>query len=156
MVRVGFARELARKTVKELEIIAPPVDVEHIAQAYGVKVEYFEGWPKTLRGRFWRTQFLIGINAADIRTRQRFTIAHELGHFFMRHDSDEFSEYESSLNSPKEELDIEASEFASELLMPLKWVKEDFRKIRNADQMAHRYNVSKSAMWLRLLRLNLI
>ena len=156
MARVGFARELARKTLEELEIRTLPVDVIQIAQAYGVRVEAFKGWPKTLRGRLWRTHFLIGVNVEDIETRQRFTIAHELGHFLMRHDSDEFTEYESSLDSPKQEFDIEASEFASELLMPLKWVKADFVKIRSADQMVYRYNVSKTAMWLRLVRLKLV
>lgn len=105
--------------------------------------------------------FLISINAADPETRQRFTLAHELGHYMLhRHligdglDDDrayrstEAGKYHNTLIGPKEE--TEANKFAANLLMPRDAV-ESARKSHNNDvaAMAKLFGVSVQAMSIR-------
>ncbi|MCV0428721.1 MAG: ImmA/IrrE family metallo-endopeptidase [Roseibium sp.] len=70
----------------------------------------------------------IQINAHDNKHRKRFTIGHEIGHFYLRHDrylrsetiaeADLFIDRESANSYNYERLEIQANTFASELLLP--------------------------------------
>jgi len=156
MASVGFARQMARKTLRELSITSPPVEVESVAEAHGLTVERFDNWPEKLHGQLWRGQRVIGINGNDHHTRQRLTIAHELGHFVLHHDILEFVDHEGTIDDPEKDLDVEAYEFGGELLMPMRWIKSDYAKIRDAKKLALRYDVSEPALLVRLLKLGLI
>ena len=79
--------------------------------------------------------FLIGFNKNHQLYRRRFTIAHEIGHLLMGH---------TCSNSKENNSEIEANTFASELLIPTKFIKRDFREEPNAiPQLAKRYCVSQ-------------
>ena len=63
------------------------VDVEGLAEELGVEVGRHPYRPElcgTLQ-RFGR-KWMIGVNASDTLTRQRWTIAHEIGHYVMHRD----------------------------------------------------------------------
>jgi Zn-dependent peptidase ImmA (M78 family) len=103
--------------------------------------------------------------------RQRFTIAHEIGHFYLRHVGEIFVE-EHVLNKrdgrssyaidPKE---IEANNFAAALLMPAQMVgravidrinKNPSIKLEDlTDDLAEKFHVSRQAMGYRLINLGL-
>ena len=156
MPRVGFARQMARKILEELSITSLPVDVELVAKGHGLTIERFYDWPEKLHGQLWRGRRVIGVNGNDHYTRQRLTLAHELGHFVLHHDLLEFVDYEGALDDPQKDLDVEAYEFGGELLMPMQWIKQDYAKNQDAKRLALRYNVSEPALWVRLIRLGLI
>ena len=59
------------------------------------------------------------------------------------------------LNSKKPE-EIEANQFAAELLMPLEMLKKDLQSKKNAKDIAKEYNVSEEAVWWRLYDCKLI
>ena len=106
--------------------------------------------------------FLLTINATDPDTRQRFTLAHEIGHYMLhRHlvgdglDDDrayrstEVGKYHNTLIGPKEER--EANKFAANLLMPRdainrEWAKDDI----TVSQMSRLFGVSEHAMSIRV------
>lgn len=106
--------------------------------------------------------FLITINATDPDTRQRFTLAHELGHYMLhRHlvgdglDDDrayrstELGKYHNTLIGPKEE--TEANKFAANLLMPREAIIRERERLRNnLAAMANLFGVSEHAMSIRL------
>ena len=76
----------AKRILDRFEVIHPPVNVESIARGLGLWVVYKEMELRTSgmlvrRGR----QATIGVNQAHHIHRQRFTIAHELGHHLMHH-----------------------------------------------------------------------
>lgn len=87
---------------------------------------------------------------------KNFTIAHELGHWVLHKD------LPKSERSPKNER--EADLFATYLLMPEKFVREEFAKIippfvwKKSYELADKFRVSKKAMKIRLSQreLNLI
>ena len=112
---------------------------------------------------------VIGVNSSHPETRQRFTIAHELGHVLLHKEeslhvdetaSIRFRDEESSLATKSDE--IEANQFAAELLMPEHLVTEEIAKLPDADPedaipiLAERFQVSEQAMTLRLNRLGLL
>ena len=111
----------------------------------------------------------IAVNDAHHQNRQRFTIAHEIGHFCLHKDGDhvhfdeDFRVYKRNGRSalaidPQE---IEANQFAAELLMPTNMLRSDFTKVKGMEEdaiatLASRYRVSSKAMEFRLQNLGLI
>ena len=98
----------------------------------------------------------IYVKEKDIATRQRFTIAHELGHEFLhiKEDSDgKIISFRSLRNKREKEADI----FAAELLMPADLVKREYKKtfFPTSSYLANIFNVSKTAMQYRLQELRL-
>lgn len=158
MTRVGYARNMARKLIRQLDITAPPVPVEDVADFVGLKVIPY-GFPKEVSGVLVVSDdvMAIGVNKAHVPVRQRFSIAHEIGHFMLSHDDFFFLDFTDSTleNLNREETnkdaEVEANEFAAELLMPTEMVKRDFRPGEtNPKEMAAAYGVSEQALWIKL------
>jgi predicted transcriptional regulator len=96
------------------------------------------------------------INRHESRERQRFTLAHEIGHYLLHreHIGDGISDdilYRSKLSSNQE---IEANRFAAELLMPRNIIKKIIEENRNStvdiECISADFGVSKEAMSIRL------
>jgi len=101
---------------------------------------------------------IIGINGSQAPVRQRFSIAHELGHFVLHHEAEHLVELDAQLageshapgfDGRKEQA---ANNFAAELLMPGDWVRADARSY-SLSRLAKRYDVSEAAMAFRLTNL---
>jgi Zn-dependent peptidase ImmA (M78 family) len=162
------AEERASQLLRELAIEAPPVPVDAIADQIGATIsrEPFRGG---ISGMLYRTEgrAVIGVNSAEPHTRQRFTIAHEIGHFLLhegrpliidRHVRIDRRDHSSSMGTKREE--IEANAFAAELLMPDTMVHTHVQALmRNDDslpadrlvnRLAREFDVSAQAMEIRL------
>ncbi len=71
---------------------------------------------------------ILNINVENIR-RQRFTIAHEIGHFMChRNLKTEFIDNHLSLNNFSDKLETEANLFAAWLLMPANIIESEFSR----------------------------
>jgi len=158
------AREKATDLVKD--VTAAPVPVERIAKNLGVRIEYapldgeLSGFAHTRDG-----VSMIGVNSLHAAVRQRFTIAHELGHICLHQSElqavvhvDKGSLRRDSISSEgSDPLEVEANAFASEFLMPQHLLQsllagklvdlEDDETIKN---LAKRFRVSEAAMRYRL------
>jgi Zn-dependent peptidase ImmA (M78 family) len=101
----------------------------------------------------------IVLNAKDSSNRQRFTCAHEVGHFVRRKESGddyEYIDYRDIFSSTGErEEERFANSFAACLLMPEEHVRRFHRKGLSDIQMALRFDVSRDAMSFRIANLNL-
>lgn len=73
------------------------------------------------------------------KVRQRFTVAHELGHNFLEHTSI-FGDNEQFCNLSREK---EADAFAGELLVPSSDLKSFLKENRSLKDVMDRYDVSK-------------
>lgn len=151
-------KSISRQKVQSLlamsEITEPPVDVERIAEDLGFMIVPYD-FPDKRRGviHIDGTDKAIGINENQSKQMQRFTIAHELGHFLYGHQHYEktFVDDESRFKSPHFHQEREADIFAAELLMPREWLEQDVAQIGlKAEELAEKYNVSEQAMWIRL------
>jgi Zn-dependent peptidase ImmA (M78 family) len=112
------------------------------------------------------------VNAHHHPHRQRFTIAHEIGHHRL-HDSDAYLDGNASLRfrdgtsaTGTDREEREANAFAASLLMPSSWVHDRFlqlvrgRRIIDEDgaiaRLAQQFDVSEQAMRFRLVNLGLV
>lgn len=114
--------------------------------------------------------YTIIVNTKKPTTRQHFTIAHELGHYYLHKNklsSDEWIiDDDNSLdgaktlfrldNGERNVIEKEANNFAAALIMPEELVGDAWKKIKNIEECAKIFNVSILAMTIRLEKLGLI
>ena len=160
------------KILEDLDITSAPIDLDRIVDYLGLKIVYkpFDGDISGCLLRDKEGNAIIGINSAHHENRQRFTIAHEIGHYLLHkgeptwidRNNLERINFRSSFSdtvNPIEE--IQANKFAAQLLMPREMLVEDilaFDNIEDIDfvsELANKYQVSKHALTIRLTHLNL-
>lgn len=148
--------ELAEKALNTIEFNEPPVSVEKVAEKVGFKIIPFE-FHDELSGVLKKDKAVIGVNKKHHPLRQRFSIAHELGHYLLGHEElndESFVDERFDKPIPREK---EANIFAAALLMPKKSVTDSVKKHGlDIKKMAKLFQVSEQAMTIRLLELNLI
>ena len=100
----------------------------------------------------------IYINENDSLNRQRFTVAHELGHIILHHESNEesYKEVDFRTNNGFDERESQANSLAAALLMPRTKANEIWKKLQDVDDFADAFKVSKQAASIRLENLRLI
>lgn len=141
-----------------------PVDPFAIARELGINVYIDRSLPPDVSGMLRKQAGYsdpeILLNASDSRNRQRFTCAHELGHYTQRVKSGkdgvwEYVDKRDPLSSQGLEPDeVYANQFAAELLMPRDVVSERAAG-SNAAALAIDFGVSGDAMGFRLENLRL-
>lgn len=136
-----------------------PVDPVRIAAALGIRVVKATLDPD-MSGALVKElgkDAVIVLNAMDSPNRQRFTCAHEIGHFVKRSDKPDEYEYvdrRTSLSSTgRDPEEVYANRFAAALLMPAKEVARLYGEGLSDVQLQLRFDVSLEAMRLRLTNL---
>jgi Zn-dependent peptidase ImmA (M78 family) len=150
-----------------------PIDLDKIARLANANVEVAE-LATGLSGFAYQKDGMkfIGVSADEGTERQRFTLAHELGHLFLHRD--EALRYDKGLMLLRNEhssdgtdiKEIEANRFAAELLMPEEELRKDMAESpsvyfmndstftqRYVKKLAEKYQVSPRAMSVRITTL---
>jgi Zn-dependent peptidase ImmA (M78 family) len=136
-----------------------PVNPVEIARRMGVMVE---GDPFMVGSGYYRANHQgrphISYNSLEPAVRQRFTVAHEIGHFVHGDEDAPRDTLESFNAKSREPREIAANKFAAALLMPAEMVKFLVREQRMTDlsSLAKKFGVSTAAMKFRLTNLGLI
>lgn len=168
------AENAARGLLKKLGAgDRPPINVRRIAESLGLAVvessELELGERGQISGLLLRREgrTICVLNKLQSRTRRRFTLAHELGHFLLHPAQESYIDVvaRSARSSEGTDLwEIEANAFAAELLMPASLVIEcapdDLDPSFHDDQdkiveLAKTFRVSREAMTFRLMNLGL-
>ncbi len=136
-----------------------PVDPKEIAEREGIVVRAqtsgelagASGWYRQLESP------TILFNSSEVNTRQRFTIAHELGHHVMKH-GERPRDTSAAFMNPLDSAEVSANRFAAELLMPIHpmRVMVEERQVTSVTALAMAFNVSEPAMMYRLRNLGYI
>lgn len=171
---VSFARrENIRAEARALAaahgIQVAPVPVERIAKAMGISVRYTP-LEDELSGMALvkDTARVIAVNALHHPNRQRFTIAHEMGHHVLHadilaagiHVDKVILRRDELAATGTDDLEIEANTFASELLMPRDLVAPLLKQTIDLNDEAQllaeakRFRVSLAALQFRLASLS--
>lgn len=161
MIRAREARSRARQLLKMAGVTTAPVDVHALADFLNFIVIPFP-FPESIHGVTFIEDGVrsIGINEREARTRQRFSIAHEIGHYLSGHESYDdtkthVEDHPGWLNSHNRQ-EIEANEFAAELLMPEPFLRRDVAQYGlDVPALAKRYHVSEQALWIQLIDLKI-
>ncbi len=152
--RIGFPRGMARKVLRKYAVTKPSTPVGEIAEGEGLKILYRK-WPNSVGALLLRKNRIIGVSSNHHPHRQRFSIAHELGHYFLNHRLDDYEE-NITLDNPPAGDDFsriqnrQADEFASELPVPLPIIKVFYKKIKDGRALAHIFNVSQEVVFIAL------
>lgn len=175
---IRYARNQAEKLVAELEPGLVPVNVNSIAKRLGMVV-FQEKLEEGISGLLITKTGMkpsICLQANDHPHRQRFTTAHEIGHFVLRHqfqkgehvhiDRGHFISQRGPRASQGDNLqEIEANQFAASLLMPSDLIiqavsalkkNEDLLTDTNVWALSKTFQVSEQAITIRLETLGLL
>lgn len=167
MSRPARIEKLASAALARVKAKPFKVDPHAVAEAHGAEVVEIREDSNT-SGMVIRQggRTIIGVNKHHPENRQRFTVAHELGHMLMHADQPLIvddnglsligrrAEGESTVR------EVEANAFAAALLMPAEWVEQVIGEQEiavDADEkvfaLAKKFGVSQQAMMFRLINL---
>lgn len=159
---------LARCNVKKA-----PIPIEEIVRAVGLSIiEYNLG--EDISGVLIINESMgtIGINPKDNYTRQRFSIAHELGHYLLHKKDNElfvdkdfivkYRHTNRNYSVSEKRQEQEANAFAAALLMPAKFIEDEMEneelselsETELIEVLANKFKVSAVAMSYRFANLN--
>lgn len=149
----------AKALLEEFWDMKVPVDPEFFAKKLGLTVVFSKLGAKS--GYLDVSRKEIHVNESENKERQRFTIAHELGHFCLGHGSSyRDTRVPSSFlyNESDAKKEYLANQFAADLLMPAIAIKAliDGMGIRDASKLRKHLGVSSQALYVRLLALGYI
>ena len=167
-IRRKHIRDLAERLLAEHNYTSAPINLETIAQTQNAIV-HKQPVGDDVSGFLYRNNTkstaVIGVNMNQSENRQRFTIAHELGHYLLHTGNDVHVDHsfvikkrDSKSSQGVDVEEIEANLFAAELLMPATFLEHDLAQMDGLDLMdetqinrlANRYRVSVQAMAIRL------
>lgn len=146
----------------------PKINVEAIAEAEGIAV-VSRALDENTSGLIVKGAdgtVTIGVNSAHHPNRRRFTIAHELGHYYLHNGGARMfvdkRDWRASAGVDRRE--IEANRFAAALLMPEPLLRaavgsrilDAFENEAELSDLADRFGVSRQAITLRLKNLDLL
>ncbi|MDL2172057.1 ImmA/IrrE family metallo-endopeptidase [Asaia sp. HumB] len=147
----------AQETLKLVDYREGPVDLGHICSALSIDLQYsnqefHDTDGKLILGSAHFQRKVISINDHGNRSRERFTIAHEIGHFCLKHhryfysentiERDFFINEEERGDFNLDRLECQANIFSSELILPdycFKNMTEQFRKLLDIRDRGHGY-----------------
>ena len=163
--------ERARQVLADTEAGQVPVPLELVAQRLGIDLtELPMGDEVSGLLALDEDGASIAYNPGHPRVRQRFTIAHELGHFVLHH-SDDGLFIDKGYTVVKREKrprgsdlrEVEANQFAAALLMPADLLEQELARTsfdlateQALDELATRFEVSRTAMTYRIAQLGLL
>jgi Zn-dependent peptidase ImmA (M78 family) len=175
-IRIQSARKTAEALVDRLNINVVPIDVNTVARSLGLQIVYLE-LPEDISGLLISKDqsATICVREGEPLVRQRFTIAHEIGHFCMRHQFESGAHVErvhvdegwkvtarsNSKSTGVDPIEVEANQFAGALLMPSRILKDRANKLgtqfhdEQVSDLAREFKVSEQAMAIRLSSLGL-
>ena len=150
--------ELASNVLLANDMYSIPVDVIRIANFNDIKV-YEAKLEKNISGAIRldkeNNKYEILVNSEDSEVRKRFTIAHELGHYFLHKEILESEGthvdflYRLEKNDEVLDMEREADYFGGALLMNKIFMMK-LRDSYSIKELADMFNVSASAMTVRM------
>lgn len=163
--KLSLIEREVRQLLIEADVKGPPVPVKKLARMKGAKIRYepYEDDNQELSGVLFREgdKKIIGVNSLHAPVRQRFTIAHEIGHLLLHTDDLFVDGTVQALNRDRksrqatDQKEIDANQFAATLLMPKQFLAERIQQGRTVNlsrlyELAEEFRVSAEAMTFRL------
>lgn len=155
--------EMTQELLQSLDALEVPVDLDYISEKIGIEVKRGQ-LGDDVSGTIYimgEGKAAVALNSTNTPKRQRFTLAHEIGHFIMHKgrgihvDTEQMLfRREGAVSDPRE---TAANQFAACLLMPRTLLDKELDGDElDIDKLAQKFNVSSQAMSYRLLNLKLI
>lgn len=170
------AEQKGLELLDNLNITSVPIPIKKIVRTLGIKLQAYNLGNEVSGALVIENgKARIGYNPSESKVRQRFTIAHELGHYILHGKDKKNDLYVDNVkvmfrrqNATQAQLkqEREANVFAATILMPEHLVEKRLDEMYRekpfltddniVKEMAAIFNVSSIAMAIRLSNLNLI
>lgn len=128
--------------------LCPPIDIEYLAKCLGFQVVRIYAVGDECSGIVSPKHKLIGVNGNHHPHRQRFTIAHEVGHILLHHPAEQQCTVREVAAFNRE-----ADMFASELLVPSFFLASVACRFHSERTIARLFDVSDNVMLLKIGRI---
>lgn len=150
----------AEDMLRMFSVMSPPVPIDDIARGLGASLRYDakldrEDLSGTLFGSDTPPPWaLITVNPMEPPTRQRFTIAHEIGHLMLHPVGAQYRDPKEHYGPGASRIEAQANGYAAKLLMP-EFMLRHLISVYGRDEarLAAAFDVSVAAMRTRLGRL---
>ena len=145
---------------ENIENIVPPINLSLILKKNNFTIKQGDFSDKNVSGAYSKIENSIYLARSENYTRKVFTIAHELGHYFLHSGVTSEFFYRSQMTQIFQDgenkiMESEANCFAASLLMPEKVLKKYWDMTNDIDKLAVIFNVSTVGIFLRLKHLGL-
>lgn len=173
MKKHTLAEQQAARILQDYNITSYPVKLMHIAIKEKIELKYFPDSGDyddlKLSGKIEKKKngaTTIWVNKFQSKGRQRFALAHELGHFYfdMPKAGGELEDYRFYRSNETNPVEVRANQFATCLLMPAKFIETAITDLeinkycmdayRDVIELAKTFEVPLPVMWFRLIDLN--
>jgi Zn-dependent peptidase ImmA (M78 family) len=152
-------KDILLSVYASLEDVEVPVNLNLILKNSGLDVKEGQFKEPEIAGAYDKANKTIYVAQKEPYTRKSFTIAHELGHFFLHSNVPSEVFYRNQITNLTQEdkkIEAQANWFAASLLMPEHLVKKYWELTNhNIDELATIFNVSPTALYYRLKNLEL-
>lgn len=164
-LRNRISAKKASQIVDSLKLSSPPIVlrdvIKHLHEVMGYKFFVDKiNLKDTYSGQIVISGMNVGIlyNQNHTQVRQRFTVAHELGHLILSNGQKMETMDEIVDLTTKSRAEVEANNFAAELLMPTKLLRTILKQgpIGSVEALAKQFDVSTEAMWYQITKSNLL
>jgi Zn-dependent peptidase ImmA (M78 family) len=135
--RIGFVRKYARELLKRHGISGPPVDLQILLKKEGLDYQEVDYFPDDVDALIipFEGRVIAAVNQNHHINRRRFSLAHELCHHLLHQDRSVLEDritidtdlIQEQFHS-KDVYEAEADIFAGELLVPLPFLKKEYKK----------------------------
>jgi len=151
------AKQLAWEVLEANMIVKPPIIAANLAKSYGLQVSCgrFKPGYEHIAGFIDTDENSIVVNTMDSVQRQNFTIAHELGHYLLKHHEQDgytflLRDTTSMIKTPMEQ---EANCFAANVLVPDMFLREYLNQYPGIadERLARLFGVSADVIRFRRL-----
>lgn len=142
--------------ISELDL---PINISKITDDEDLTIVIGDFRDQRVSGAFNRNEKKIYVSKSDAYTRKAFTVAHELGHYFLHQDENEevfLRLYNDEPDTPVDVREVEANKFAAALLMPSELVERYWLVTGNIVDIARIFGVSNTTANFRLQSLGLL
>ena len=146
---------MARKVLSKYGNVDQPIDIFKLAEEEEFEVKLLNQ-PKSFSGILNAKLKAIGVNENHHPHRQSFSVAHEMGHYYLGHPPVQELQHIDGGGVTEKTHDAEANEFAGELLVPMAMLKKEVKYMNSLEDLVTRFNVSKEVITIQVIKHGLL
>lgn len=158
-INANYANEL----IEKLEL-KPPIDLYELCKRFNIEIVKADLKNAYAYFRIRKGKKVIFLSNSIVGTeKEKFTIAHELGHYFLPNHlekiSDMYTKNDYMYKNERKKIETEVDKFAAELIMPSKYINSELENVslenfKQLHELAQKYQVSLTSLLCKYVDVN--
>lgn len=158
-INAVYANELIEKLN-----LKPPINLYELCKMFNIEIVKADLENAYAYFRIRKGKKVIFLSNSIVNTeKEKFTIAHELGHYFLPNHlekiDDMYTKTDYMYKNEKKKIETDVDKFAAELIMPSKFINEELenislRNFKHLEKLALKYQVSLTSLLCKYVDVN--